>query len=63
MIVKIVNRFWIEAETTREIAELMIKRGEISTYETPEGATVEWEAEPVTFPVTKAKNITRKPKI
>lgn len=63
MIVKIVNRFGIEVETTREIAELMIKRGEISTYKTSEGDTVEGEADPVSLPLVKAKNITRKPKI
>jgi hypothetical protein len=36
MIVKIVNRSGIEMETTLEIAENMIKKGEISTYETLE---------------------------
>lgn len=41
----------------------MIRRGEISTYETFEGDTVEGVADQVTLPVTKAKNITRKPKI
>ena len=33
MIVKIVNRFGVELETTKEIAELMIKRGELKSYE------------------------------
>jgi hypothetical protein len=41
MIVKIVNRFGIELETTQEIAEVMIKKGEISSYETPGGDKVE----------------------
>lgn len=63
MIVKIVNRFWIEVETTREIAEIMIKRGEISTYETIDWDVVEGQADPVETPVIKPKNITRKPKI
>jgi hypothetical protein len=36
MIVKIVNRFGIELETTLELAEAMIKKGEITTYETLE---------------------------
>lgn len=63
MIVKIVNRFGIELETTREIAELMIKRGEISSYETLDGDSVSWEADPVEPPLVKARNITRKPKI
>jgi hypothetical protein len=36
MIVKIVNRFGIELETTRAIAEAMIKKGEITSYETLE---------------------------
>lgn len=63
MIVKIVNRFGIELETTREIAELMIKRGEITNYETLDGDKVEGEADPVSQPIIKPKNITRKPKI
>lgn len=63
MIVKIVNRFGIELETTQELAEWMIKRGEISSYETLDGDKVEWEADPVEAPVIKPKNITRKPKI
>lgn len=62
MIVKIVNRFGIELETTQEIAELMIKRWEISSYE-KEWEIVEWYADPVPLPLVKAKNITRKPKI
>lgn len=62
MTVKIVNRFGIELETTQEIAELMIKRGEISSYQ-KEGETVEWFADPVSVQLVKAKNITRKPKI
>jgi hypothetical protein len=63
MIVKIVNRFGIELETTRAIAEAMIKKGEITSYETLEWDRVEWEADPVEAPVIKARNITRKPKI
>ncbi len=63
MIVKIVNRFGIELETTLEIAEAMIKKGEITTYETLEWDVVEWMADPVEIPVIKPKNITRKPKI
>lgn len=62
MIVKIVNRFGIEVETTKEIAELMIKRGEIASYEI-EGTVVEWKADPVEPAVIKPRNITRKPKI
>lgn len=62
MIVKIVNRFGIEVETTKEIAELMIKRGEISSYEI-EGEVVEGQADPVEPPLVKARNITRKPKL
>ena len=62
MIVKIVNRFGIEVETTKEIAELMIKRGEIASYEI-EGEVVEGEADPVEPPVIKPRNITRKPKL
>ena len=62
MTVKIVNRFGIELETTQEIAELMIKRGEISSYQ-KEGETVEGFADPVSVPLVKTKNITRKPKI
>jgi hypothetical protein len=41
MIVKIVNRFGIELETTQAIAEAMIKKGELSSYETLEGDKVE----------------------
>lgn len=63
MIVKIVNRAGIELHTTLEIAENMIKKGEISTYETLEGDIVEGQADPVEAPVIKPKNITRKPKI
>ena len=63
MIVKIVNRFGIELETTLEIAEAMIKKGEITTYETLEWDVVEWMADPVEVPIIKPKNITRKPKI
>jgi len=36
MIVKIVNQFGIELHTTLALAEAMIKKGEISTYETLE---------------------------
>lgn len=63
MIVKIVNRFGIELETTLEIAEAMIKKGEITTYETLGWDVVEWMADPVEAPIIKPKNITRKPKI
>ena len=63
MIVKIVNRYGIELDTTLEIAEAMIKKGEISSYETLEGDKVEGEADPVEMPLIKPKNITRKPKI
>lgn len=63
MIVKIVNRFGIELDTTQEIAEAMIKKGEITSYETLEWDKVEWEADPVEAPVIKPKNITRKTKI
>lgn len=62
MIVKIVNRFGVELETTKEIAELMIKRGELTSYEI-EWEVVEGEADPVEAPIIKARNITRKPKI
>lgn len=63
MIVKIVNRSWIEVETTLELAEWMIKKGEITTYETLEWDVVEGQADPVEMPLIKPKNITRKPKI
>lgn len=63
MIVKIVNQFGIELETTLELAEAMIKKGEITTYETLDGDVVEWQADIVETPVIKHKNITRKPKI
>ena len=63
MIVKIVNRYGIELDTTLEIAEAMIKKGEISSYETLEGDKVEGEADLVEMPLIKPKNITRKPKI
>jgi hypothetical protein len=62
MIVKIVNRFGIELETTKELAEQMIKRGELRSYEI-EGQTVEGEADPVEAPIIKPRNITRKPKL
>ena len=62
MIVKIVNRSGIELETTKELAELMIKRWEITSYEI-EGEVVEGEADPVEPPVIKPRNITRKPKV
>jgi hypothetical protein len=62
MIVKIVNRFGIELETTKELAEQMIKRGELRSYEI-EGQKVEGEADPVEAPVIKPRNITRKPKL
>lgn len=62
MIVKIVNRFGVELETTKEIAELMIKRGELKSYEI-EWEVVEGEADPVEAPIIKPRNITRKPKI
>jgi len=60
MIVKIVNRSWIELETTVELAEWMIRRGEISSYETLEGDKVEGQAEVVETPLIKPRNITRK---
>lgn len=41
MIVKIVNRFGVELETTQAIAEAMIKKGEISSYETLDGDKIE----------------------
>lgn len=63
MIVKIVNRFGIELETTLKIAEAMIKKGEITTYETLEWDVVEGQSDPVEALVIKLKNITRKPKI
>jgi len=63
MIVKIVNRAWIEIETTLEIAEGMIKKGEISAYETLDGEKVSGEADPVDVPLIKPRNITRKPKL
>ena len=63
MIVKIVNRFGIELETTLELAEAMIKKWEITTYETLEWDVVEGQADPVEATVIKPKNITRKPKI
>ena len=63
MIVKIVNRSWIEVETTLELAEAMIKKGEITTYETLEWDVVGGQADPVEMPLIKPKNITRKPKI
>lgn len=63
MIVKIVNQFGIELHTTLEIAENMIKKGEITTYETLEWDVVEGQADPVEAPIIKPKNITRKPKI
>lgn len=63
MIVKIVNRFGIELDTTLELAEAMIKKGEITHYKTLDGDKVEWEADPVEMPLIKPKNITRKPKI
>ena len=63
MIVKIVNQFGIELHTTLEIAENMIKKGEITTYETLNWDVVEGQADPVETPVIKPKNITRKPKI
>lgn len=62
MIVKIKNRFGVELETTKEIAELMIKRGELTSYEI-EWEVVEGEADPVEAPIIKPRNITRKPKI
>lgn len=62
MIVKIKNRFGVELETTKEIAELMIKRGELSSYEI-EWEVVEGEADPIEAPIIKPRNITRKPKI
>lgn len=63
MIVTIVNRFWIEVETTKELAELMIARGEITSYKTPKGDTVEWEADIIEPPIIRPKNITRKTKV
>jgi uncharacterized protein affecting Mg2+/Co2+ transport len=60
MIVKIVNRSWIELETTVEIAEGMIRRWEITSYETIEGEKVEGQADIVEMPIIKPKNITRK---
>lgn len=63
MIVKIVNRAWIELETTLEIAEGMIKKGEITTYETIDGEKVSWKADPIDVPLIKPTNITRKPKL
>lgn len=62
MIVKIKNRFGVELETTKEIAELMIKRGELTSYEI-EWEVVEGEADPIEAPIIKPRNITRKPKI
>jgi hypothetical protein len=41
----------------------MIKRGEISSYETLDGDNVSGDADPVELPLVKARNITRKPKI
>ena len=41
----------------------MIRRGEISSYKTPKGESVEGEADPVKAPIIKPKNITRKHKI
>ena len=63
MIVKIVNRAWIELETTLEIAEGMIRKGEITTYETIDGEKVSWKADPIDVPLIKPTNITRKPKL
>ncbi len=61
MIVKIKNRFGIELETTKEIAELMVKRGEISSYETLEGeeitGTIEIISPEVDAPKTRVRKI------
>lgn len=60
MIVKIKNRFGIELETTKEIAEAMIKRGEISNYETPEGNEVSGSREIIEEQVDAPKTRVRK---
>ena len=60
MIVKIKNRFGIELETTKEIAELMVKRWEISSYETPEGDEVTGTREVITPEIDTPKTRVRK---
>lgn len=63
MIVTIVNRSWIEMDTTKEIADMMIARWEISSYKTIDGDSIQWQKEVIEIEPQRPKNITRKPKI
>jgi hypothetical protein len=63
MIVTIVNRSWIEMDTTKEIADMMISRWEISSYKTLDGDSVQGQKEYIEVETQKPKNITRKHKI